>query len=223
MKPKKSTRADLRSRRVLFFEIGFIVAFAAAVITFSIGQAEKFVDTGYLPDYGDPVIELPPPTKQEPPKVKVKPLAYNATIIRVRKNWEIVPDQGDFPDPGDIVIEMPKPVVETPIDDIPPYVVSDMPTFQGGDISTFRNWVMKHLVYPRVALDNGMQGRVLLKFVVEKDGSVSGIEVDIAPDRSLADEAARVVGLSPKWEPGMHNGRPSRVAFVLPIEFRLDC
>jgi len=107
-------------------------------------------------------------------------------------------------------------------EDAPFMTVSNPPKFQGGDLNDFRNWVQARLVYPTVAQENGIQGRVTLQFVVERDGRVSNIQVLGAPDRSLGEEALRVVATSPRWTPGDNRGEPARVIFTLPVVFQLQ-
>ena len=97
-----------------------------------------------------------------------------------------------------------------------------MPTFQGGDLMKFRAWVQSRLRYPQIAQENGITGRVLLTFVVERDGSLTNIEVLQTPDRSLSDEAARVLKMSPKWKPGKQRNQAVRVKYTLPVDFRLQ-
>lgn len=94
-----------------------------------------------------------------------------------------------------------------------------MPMFPGGD-SELLSWIRQNL-RPQVD-DNGnrITGRVICQFIIEKDGSVSNIQVLKSPDSVLADEAVRVLKSSPKWEPGKHNGQAVRVAFTLPINFK---
>ena len=97
-----------------------------------------------------------------------------------------------------------------------------MPTFQGGDLNTFRNWVQSNVRFPQIALENGIQGTVVLSFVIEKDGSLTNIQVMQSPDRALADEAVRVLQSSPKWTPGKQRNSPVRVRYTLPVEFRIQ-
>ncbi len=225
MKPKKTTRADLRNRRAIFFEIGFIVALAAAIVAFSMGQSEKTLKD-YTGTYYDPGYELPPiPTKpDEPPKMKPQMPKFVAAGINVVDNDRKIVDPGWIFDPrewddGPIV---PKIVDEEPEDDGTPLVFAEeMPTFQGGGLDNFRKWVFSQIMYPRTALENGLQGRVQMQFVIERDGSLTNIEVLFAPDRSLADETVRVLKLSPKWTPGKQRNRPVRVMFVLPVDYRI--
>ena len=100
--------------------------------------------------------------------------------------------------------------------------VESMPTFQGGDLNGYRNWVQSQLQYPKEAKDKGVQGRVIFSFVVEKDGSVSEFKVLNTPDKLLSAEVERVFKFTPKWEPGMQNGKVVRVKFTVPIYFKLE-
>jgi len=101
-------------------------------------------------------------------------------------------------------------------------VVEEMPTFQGGDITNFSTWVRTRVKYPVVAQQNGIQGRVFIGFVVEPDGSVSNVTLLRSVDKSLDDEAIRVVQSSPKWEPGKQRGENVRVRFSITVNFALN-
>lgn len=104
-------------------------------------------------------------------------------------------------------------------DDTPFLVAEEMPLFQGKDLNTFRTWVQSQIRYPVEALKRGIEGRVVLSFIVERDGSVSTIELLQSPDRILSEEARRVVSSSPKWTPGRQNGHLVRVRYMLPVDF----
>ena len=97
-----------------------------------------------------------------------------------------------------------------------------MPTFQGGDLSKFRNWVQSNVRYPQIALENGIQGNVVIKFVVEKDGKLSNIQVLQSPDKTLSDAAVAVLQRSPKWKPGKQRNKPVRVTYTLPVSFKIQ-
>lgn len=101
-------------------------------------------------------------------------------------------------------------------------VADESPKFEGGGLDMFRTWIAESLVYPLEAMNNGIQGQVVVQFIVERDGSLSGIEVLRSPDASLSAEVCRVVGESPLWEPGVHRGAKVRFKFILPIKFKLD-
>ena len=106
-------------------------------------------------------------------------------------------------------------------DDTPFLVADEMPLFQGKDLNTFRTWVQSQIRYPAEALKRGIEGRVVLSFIVERDGSVSTIQLLQSPDRILSEEARRVVSSSPKWTPGRQNGHLVRVRYMLPVDFSI--
>ncbi|MBQ3212754.1 MAG: TonB family protein [Alistipes sp.] len=99
--------------------------------------------------------------------------------------------------------------------------VEKMPTFQGGDLNTFRNWVQSQIQYPKEAMEKNISGRVIFSFVVEKDGSTSDFTVLQTPDKLLADEVDRIFKTCPKWEPGTQRGEKVRVKYTVPIVFAL--
>ena len=111
---------------------------------------------------------------------------------------------------------------EEVIDDQPFLIVETMPKFQGGDLNTFRKWVQENVKFPTIALENGISGRVTLTFVIEKDGRLTNIQVLQTPDRSLSEEAVRVLNKSPKWTPGKQRNQVVRVKYTLPVEFRMQ-
>jgi protein TonB len=125
---------------------------------------------------------------------------------------------------NDIAVNVPPPpvekkeevkqVVENKVFDI----AEQMPSFKGN----VNQWLSQNLTYPAVAAENGIQGRVIVNFVVEKDGSISNVQVVRSVDPALDREAVNVVKRMPKWNPGMNNGQPARVKFTLPVTFKLQ-
>ena len=98
-------------------------------------------------------------------------------------------------------------------------VVEQQPQFPGGSVN---GWLADHIKYPVVAAENGIQGRVVVQFVVERDGSVSQVRVVRGVDPSLDKEAQRVISSMPKWIPGKQNGQSVRSRFTVPVTFRLQ-
>ena len=96
----------------------------------------------------------------------------------------------------------------------------ELPSFPGGD-AKLREWIKKNMKYPSYAKNNGIEGQVLVVFIVEKDGSISNAEVSWGVDPSLDQEALRIVNKMPKWKPGTQNGVAMRVKYRLPITFTL--
>jgi protein TonB len=101
------------------------------------------------------------------------------------------------------------------------FMVEEMPTFRGGGIDKFREWIYKHTNYPQDAVDARIKGKVTLTFVVEKDGSVSNVEIVKGVHPLLDKEAVKVISESPKWSPGLQRGQPVRVRYVIPVTFTL--
>ncbi|ERJ98660.1 energy transducer TonB [Segatella salivae] len=100
-------------------------------------------------------------------------------------------------------------------------VVEVMPQFPGGQIAMMK-YIMENIKYPKQIMEEGIQGRVTVSFIVEKDGRVSNVRLLRSVQPSLDKEAIRVVKSMPKWTPGKHNGKPVRVRFNLPVMFKLN-
>lgn len=111
----------------------------------------------------------------------------------------------------------PKPEVATKIFD----VVEEMPSFPGGN-GALMSYLASNIKYPVVAQENGVQGHVIVSFVVERDGSISDVRVARSVDPSLDREAQRVVKSMPRWKPGKQNGSAVRVKYIVPVVFRLQ-
>ena len=104
----------------------------------------------------------------------------------------------------------------------PPFIVAEtMPSFEGGDLLKFREWLQSEVRYPAEALKQRIEGRVVCSFVIERDGSVSNITALQSPDRLLTNEVRRVLANSPRWTPGMQKGETVRVKYVVPVDFSL--
>ena len=99
--------------------------------------------------------------------------------------------------------------------------VEVMPEYPGGRVALMK-FLMENVRYPQVAIENGITGRVIVRFVVEKDGKISNVKVEKSVDPSLDAEAKRVVQTMPKWKPGKRDGQPVRVKYALPVTFRLS-
>lgn len=99
--------------------------------------------------------------------------------------------------------------------------VDIMPTFKGGDINKFREWVQKRTKYPEEATINGIQGKVYITFIIENDGSVSAIKVVKGVDPLIDNEAVKAVKSSPKWSPGKLRGMTVRVSYMISLNFEL--
>ena len=105
--------------------------------------------------------------------------------------------------------------------DKPFFMVEVMPTFKGGDINNFRDWVQKRTNYPQAAIENKIRGTVYLTFIVEKDGSVSNVTILKSVHPLIDSEAIKAIAASPRWSPGLQRGQPVRVRYQISLNFVL--
>jgi protein TonB len=226
MEIKKSPKADLQNKRGLLLEIGLAVALAIVIGAFAWTPKEHRIEQVDL-NYAIVEEEITEITRQdqkppEPPKkVEVKVIADLLQVVTNDTKIETSMTFDEFDEDAEVFQEV-EVVEEEIVDDEPFLIVETMPTFQGGDLNTFRNWVQSNVRFPQIALENGIQGTVVLSFVIEKDGSLSNIQVLRTPDRSLSEEATRVLQKSPKWTPGKQRNQVVRVKYNLPVVFRVQ-
>lgn len=131
--------------------------------------------------------------------------------------------EGNFPgfqEDTELHLTVPVPTEEEVKEDIPFLCAETMPSFQGEDLNAFRKWVQKRVRHPKLALINGVPGRVIVSFVIDTTGRLTQIHILQSPDRSLSDEAVRVLKRSPRWEPGRRNGRKVLIKYTMPVDFR---
>lgn len=180
----------------------------------------------------------PPPPPPEPPKPKVDQVKFPPPVVKPDNEVKEQPPtvkELEVADPGqknikgdpnaDIKIDEPvgnsdvKQVVEEDPNKIFTAVEKE-PGFAGG-IEKFYSYLQKNIHYPAIAKENNVQGKVFVTFVVEKDGSLTDIKVVRGIGSGCDEEAKRVLANSPKWTPGIQNGRPVRVQYTMPINFAL--
>ncbi|MDY6277222.1 MAG: energy transducer TonB [Bacteroidales bacterium] len=107
-------------------------------------------------------------------------------------------------------------------DAVPFVSVEEKPTFEGGDANTFNKWINTNVVYPQAAIDGEIQGKVLVGFVIDEEGNVSNVKVIKGVNELLDKAAAEAISKSPKWEPGKQNGSKVKVAYTMPVIFKLQ-
>ncbi len=228
MEIKKNPKVDLQNRKGIFLEIGMILALGLVIVAFSVNQKEVKVE-----DFGPmeivETVDLVDITTQEELKPETPPQKQTVQVItdllQIVDNDTKIETTFDFIDFDDFesVEIAPIEMEEEEIEEEEIFVrAEEMPTFQGGDLTKFRDWVMRRFRYPAIAQENGIQGKVTLRFVVEKDGSVTNIQVLQTPDPVLSDEVVRVVADSPKWKPGKQRNEAVRVSYILPVDFRIQ-
>ncbi|MBO7300242.1 MAG: energy transducer TonB [Tidjanibacter sp.] len=225
MEVKKNPKVDLQNRKGIFLEIGLIFSLALCLVAFSVGQSKKAIEIIEVTG-AEVEVELIDVTKTEEPKPQApvkQAVKLITNAINVVKNDTVIEEEFDFQDftEDEIIVEAIE--VEETIEEEPVFVkVEVMPSFMGGDLNTFRAWFSGEFKIPAIAAENGIQGRVVMKFVVEKDGSIGGIEFLQSPDKVYEDEARRVLMKSPRWTPGRQRDQLVRVFYILPIDCRLQ-
>ena len=228
MEIKKSKKADLNNKRLLFTEIGMVIALLVVWGAFEYSSKEKavsaFEDTNQeiIEDEMVPITEETPPPPPE--QIKIPVLSDQIDIvdddIKVDDNFLNLEDDANL---GVEIMDYVEAVEEEVVEEeaIPFQLVEDKPKFNGGDANEFSKWVNQRLVYPDIAKENGVQGRVMLQFTVNADGSVSNVKVLRGVDEALDKEAVRVVSSSPKWTPGKQRDRAVKVTYTFPVIFQL--
>jgi len=228
MEIKKSEKANLENKKLLFVEIGLIVSLLITYVAFE--WTSKETTTSVLEDTTEILIEeeiistnieTPPPPPAAP---KIPVLSDQIDIVddEIELEDDMFVNLEDDASLGVEImdyVEVEEEIIEE--EAIPFQMVEERPTFQGGDANLFSKWVNQRLVYPEIAKENGVQGRVMLQFTVEKDGSITKVKVLRGVDPSLDKEAVRVVSMSPKWKPGKQRDRAVPVTYTFPVIFQL--
>src|ERR1700733_3618192 len=223
--------------------IVFVVLISANTIVNIIGgfipkAHEKVKITNVVLQPPPPDIKKPPPPPPpEPPKPKVDQVKFPPPVVKpdveVKEKPPTIeelkvadPGQKDLKGDKDAQVTIDEPVgtADTKVTEEDPNKiftsVEQVPEFPGG-LDAFGKYLSNHIKYPAVARENNTQGRVIVQFVCEKDGSLTDIKVVRGIGDGCDEEAIRVIKASPKWSPGIQNGRPVRVAYSVPISFTL--
>ncbi len=229
MEVKKSAKANLEDKKLLLREIGLVVALLVVLGAFQWSSKEKSTETLQADNFVVveeemvPITTDVPPPPPEAPKEPVVSDIIDIVDDDIKVDNTLLlstEDEGLAITVKDYVAE--STYVEEEIEEEVPFaIVEHKPKFQGGDQNDFTKWVFNNIVYPEIAKENGVQGRVYLQFTVDKDGSVKNVKVLRGVDSSLDKEAVRVVSSSPKWEPGRQRDKPAKVTFVFPVIFQL--
>ncbi|HBY53519.1 MAG TPA: energy transducer TonB [Marinilabiliales bacterium] len=181
----------------------------------------------------DIIIEKPaPPLKSSikftPPVIKPdeevqedEEIKTQEELINTDVNISVADIKGTDEENGQDIGDLNNMIVGEDTTSTPYAVVEQMPEFPGGE-AALQRYLHNSVKYPNIAMENGIQGKVYVGFVVERNGSISNVRIARGVDASLDKEAMRVVRLMPKWIPGKQNGEPVRVSFTAPINFVLE-
>jgi protein TonB len=228
MDQKKSPKADLEGKKMIFTQIGLVIALAVVLVAFEWKSYEKEILNIGTRETVDVTEEIIPITEQ---KIKPPPVAPPKQVVAIN----IVEDDVAVDDDINIDAEADQntevqeyvPTVQDVSDEESAeeqqifMVVESMPEFPGGE-AALHQYLAENIKYPQMAKESGIQGRVFVTFVVERNGKVTDVKVLRGIGGGCDEEAIRVVQNMPSWTPGKQRGKPVRVQFNLPVKFTLQ-
>ena len=225
---KKSEKASLEKDKLVYALMGLVLVLSLCYVALEWAQAEvretavakseEAIFEEELEEIQQTQQDTPPPPPP-PPAQEIEEL----TVVEDNEETESIEINAD--DNQDVEVEIAPPaeeVVEEEEEEVIFVVVESMPEFPGGAQAMYK-FLGENVKYPVIAQENGIQGRVICQFTVNKDGSLVDIEVvRSGGDPSLDKEAVRVIKSMPKWNPGKQRGKPVRVKYTIPVNFKLQ-
>ena len=228
MEVKKSPKADLENKKTTNLLVGAIIILAVLFVGFEWSERDKQVttDTGIAEVLFEE--EIIPITEQEQPKQAPPPpeAPKMEEVLEIMDNdSEVEESTIQVSDDTQAAVEVKYTPVEVEEEEVEEQqifqVVEEMPEFPGG-MAECMKFLGKNIKYPTISQENGVQGRVIVQFVVNRDGSIVDPVVVRGVDPYLDKEALRVIQMMPKWKPGKQRGKAVRVKYTVPVMFRLQ-
>ena len=226
MEEKKSPRANLENKKLMFIQIGMVISLLVAWLAFNHKSYDKReIDPSLLRQIevlDEEMVEITKQEEQKPQPVEMPKQTTQLEIVQDDVEVEDIEINAEV-EQNEVIEEYIAPeVVEDDVVEQEIFkIVEEMPSFPGGE-QKLMEFVGKNIKYPQIARETGIQGRVFVNFVVEPDGSVSNVTVLRGIGGGCDEEAMRVVKNMPKWKPGKQRGKAVRVQYMLPVNFRLQ-
>lgn len=227
MQLKKSPKASLEDKKFTYVLIGFVFVLSVCYVALEWTEKEvtkyEVADTDFLIEDEIEIQQTSQETPPPPPPPEIQTVE-ELVIVDDDKEVESVEINTEDDKDQEIVIQAPIEVKQEEEEepDVVFVVVETMPEFPGGQQALFK-YLSENVKYPVIAQENGIQGRVICQFVVNKDGAIVDVEVvRSGGDPSLDKEAIRVIKSMPKWKPGKQRGKAVRVKYTVPVNFRLQ-
>jgi protein TonB len=227
MKSNKTDSANLETKRGTFIQTGFIISLAMILIAFE-WSAETNAFTSLATNNAGQIEEEIINTYYVQKKKPVPPPPRPIEKLLLVENHVDVPEDPLFIDSeiGEndsvFLINLPGESVEDPAEPDFFVVVEEMPRFRKGGLESFLEWVYRQIRYPDEAARNGVQGTVVLFFIVNENGEISDVSFLKKAHPDLNAEVLRIISRAPIWEPGKQRGKAVKVAFTMPIKFILQ-
>ena len=226
MEEKKSPKANLENKKLMFIQIGMIISLLIAWMAFEHKSYDKReIDPSLLNRevvVDEDMVEITKQEEQKPQPVEVPKQTTQLEIVQDDVEVEDIEINAEV-DQQEVIEEyVPVEVEEEDVQEQEIFqIVEEMPSYPGGE-GKLMEYVAKNIKYPQIARETGIQGRVFVGFVVEPDGSVSNVKVLRGIGGGCDEEAMRVVKSMPKWKPGKQRGKAVRVSYMLPVNFKLQ-
>ncbi len=228
MEQKKSSRASLEDKKLTFLLLGLVAVLAICYVAINWTDREvtKYEVVNEELNFEDEldIDQTTQDEKPEPPAPEVIQDVQELQIVDDDVKTESIEITSEDNDKEEVVIQAPVTIEEKEEEEDEKtifVVVETMPEFPGGQAALFK-YLNESVKYPVIAQENNIQGRVIVQFVVEKDGSVTDVQVVRSVDPSLDKEAKRVISSMPKWSPGKQRGKAVRVKYTVPVNFKLQ-
>ena len=227
MQVKKSQKASLEDKKIIYVLMGFVFVWSVCYVAFEWTEKEvtkyEVADTDFL---FEEEVEIQQTTQETTPPPPPPPAVQEVEVLNVvEDDVETESIEINTEDEKDVEVVIAPPFeapVEEEEEEVIFMVVETMPEFPGGQQALFK-YLSENVKYPVIAQENGIQGRVICQFVVNKDGAIVDVEVvRSGGDPSLDKEAVRVIKSMPKWNPGKQRGKAVRVKYTVPVNFRLQ-
>ena len=226
MEEKKSPKANLENKKLMFMQIGMIISLLIAWLAFEHKSYDKReIDPSLLRQtevVEEEMVEITKQEEQKPQPVEVPKQTTQLEIVQDDVEVEDIEINAEV-DQQEVIEEyVPVEVEEEEVQEQEIFqIVEEMPAYPGGE-QKLMEFVAKNIKYPQIARETGIQGRVFVGFVIEPDGSVSNVKVLRGIGGGCDEEAMRVVKSMPKWKPGKQRGKAVRVSYMLPVNFKLQ-
>lgn len=225
MEVKKSPKASLENKKSMFMLVGLVLVLTITLVAFE--WKSEAGGVGSLGELDDMEIEeeIIPITRQEEIKPPPPPKPKVVEVLEIVEDEEEIEEELEIEDvEADQEMEVEIVEIEEEEEEIDEvfqfFVLEDKPEFPGGQ-KALLTYIAKNTNYPEIAKENGIQGRVFVGFVIDKDGSVTNVRVLRSVDPYLDSEAERVVKSMPAWKPGKQRGKAVKVQYQVPINFKL--
>ena len=226
MEEKKSPKANLENKKLMFIQIGMIISLLIAWMAFEHKSYDKReIDPSLLNRevvVDEEMVEITKQEEQKPQPVEVPKQTTQLEIVQDDVEVEDIEINAEVDQQEVIEDYVPVEVEEEEVVEQEIFqIVEEMPAYPGGE-QKLMEFIAKGIKYPQIARETGIQGRVFVGFVIEPDGSVSNVKVLRGIGGGCDEEAMRVVKSMPKWKPGKQRGKAVRVSYMLPVNFKLQ-